>query len=166
METDRELVRRFVRYLELEKNASPHTIMNYQADIRDFLEFMHVQAVVAEVLFHTVTALTVRAYHAELQRRGYAARTIARKIASLRSLYRFFCRKVIAETNPFLTLRLPRLLPRTPSVLKTNEVEALLDMPAKDVLGLRNRAMMELLYASGLRVSELTGLNMRDVFRE
>ncbi len=163
METDSELIRRFVTYLHLEKNASPHTVLNYQADIRQFLEFMQVQEVVGEVIFRTVTPMVIRAYQAEMQRKAYSTRTIARRITSLRSMYRFFCREGVMEENPFLSVRAPRFEVKAPALLTQQEIEAMLALPGSDAIGLRDRAALELLYAAGLRVSELTGLTLVDL---
>ncbi|WP_346354635.1 tyrosine-type recombinase/integrase [Azotosporobacter soli] len=163
METDSELIRRFVTYLHLEKNASPHTVLNYQADIRQFLEFMQVQEVVGEVIFRTVTPMVIRAYQAEMQRKAYSTRTIARRITSLRSMYRFFCREGIMDDNPFLAVRAPRFEIKAPALLTQQEIEEMLALTGPDAIGLRDRAALELLYAAGLRVSELTGLTLVDL---
>jgi integrase/recombinase XerC len=152
----------FILYLRIEKNASPHTVNNYQADIERFFVFAREQSV-GEVLFAHVTPLLIRAYLANLKEEDYARRTIARRIAALRSFFRFLCRESVLPENPFKAIHTPKLEKRLPVFLDSHEVAAILDLPENTTLGRRDAALLELLYATGVRVNELAGLTVRDV---
>ena len=146
----------FLRYLELEKNSSLLTIQNYETDIRLFIAFL--QNRVGTVTWENVTVLDIRAYLALMNNEKYARRTIARRISSLRSFYRFLMRENFAKSNPFMKIKTPKLDKKLPVFLEEVEINELLELPAKDELGLRDQALFELLYATGCRVSELVCL--------
>ena len=151
----------FLRYLELEKNSSLLTIQNYQTDIRLFIAFL--QNRVGTVSWENVTVLDIRAYLALMNNEKYARRTIARRISSLRSFYRFLMRENFAKSNPFMKIKTPKLDKKLPVFLEEVEINGLLELPAKDELGLRDQALFELLYATGCRVSELVGLTLEHI---
>ncbi|GEN34114.1 tyrosine recombinase XerC [Aneurinibacillus danicus] len=151
----------FKQYLQIEKNASPLTIANYEKDILAFTAFMKQHGVTE---YAAVSYVHVRSYLTELHRRNYARRSIARKLSSLRSFYRFLLREEKLEHNPFTMVSTPKLAKKLPSFLFPKEIESLLSLPdTAQPLGMRDRAILEMLYASGMRVSELTGLTMRSV---
>jgi len=152
----------FLDYLSIEKNASPHTIQDYNTDIKNFIEFITNHEILA-VVPGTVNSIMLRAYLNHLKKKEYSRRTIARKIAALRSFFRYLCREDIILDNPFTGLRTPKLEKRLPSFFDQIEIEKLLQLPADNLLGYRDRAILELLYASGSRVGELTGLQIRDI---
>jgi integrase/recombinase XerC len=152
----------FILYLRIEKNASPHTVNNYRADIERFFIFAREKSV-GEVLFANVTSLLIRSYLANLKEEDYARRTIARRIAALRSFFRFLCREPVLAENPFKAIHTPKLEKRLPVFLDSREVADLLELPPNTILGRRDAALLELLYATGVRVSELAGLTVRDV---
>jgi len=152
----------FILYLRIEKNASQHTLNNYRADIERFFDFAGKQSV-GEVLFTHVTSMLIRAYLAELNKEDYARRTIARKIAALRSFFRYLCREAVLENNPFTTIHTPKLEKRLPIFLDPQEITGLIEVPGTDTLGLRDTAILEMLYATGVRVAELVGLTIKDV---
>lgn len=156
------LVQQFMRYLRVEKNASQHTVSNYQADIEKFIEFVELQGV-GEVLFHRVTPMLIRAYLGHLKSKEYARRTIARKIASLRSFFRFLCRENVLEGSPFTAIHTLKLEKKLPVFLEETEVADLLALPSRHPLGRRDAAILELLYAAGLRVSELVDILVGDI---
>ena len=149
-------------YLSVEKHASQHTLANYRADIQRFFAFARSKGM-DEADFAQVSTILIRAYLAELKEEEYARRTIARRIAALRSFFRFLCREDIVDNNPFSHVHTPKLDKRLPVFLDITEVNALLEAPDQSALGRRDRAILELLYASGLRVSELTGLAVGDI---
>jgi site-specific recombinase XerD len=108
--------------------------------------------------------LTIRRFLASLQGRGLSHTTTARKLATLRSFFRFLCREEYLEVNPALGTKTPKIAKRLPKFLDVKEVFILLESPdEKSILGLRDRAILELLYTTGMRVSELVGLNVGDV---
>lgn len=158
----KETIEQFILYLKVEKNASPHTIESYRSDIRHFLEFAEAKCA-GEVLFTNVTPIFIRSYLADLKEHAYARRTIARRIAALRSLFRHLLRESIIASNPFQNVQTPKLDKRLPQFLDTVEMERLLSLPDQSDLGRRDAAILELLYAAGLRVSELVGIQLQDV---
>ncbi len=163
METPGAHMADFFRYLKVQKNASPHTLASYRTDIEQFFAFAAATQGQAEVKPATVTPILIRAYLASLKEEDYARRTIARRMAALRSFFRFLCREETLAENPFTAVRSPKLEKRLPSFLDPGEMTCLLELPAKDVRGRRDAAILELLYATGMRVSELAGLSLRDV---
>lgn len=158
----RQQIEQFFRYLRLEKNASPHTVKSYREDIEQFWEFA-LQHEGGEVHFAAITPLLIRTYLAQLKADDYARTTIARRIAALRSFYRFLCREGLVDINPFKLVHTPKIEKKLPVFLDEGEITDLLELPADDALGRRDAAIMELLYASGVRVAELTGLKTGDV---
>jgi len=152
----------FLHYLSIEKNASLHTIRDYTTDIKNFIEFIANNEILA-VVPGTVNSIMLRAYLNHLKKKEYSRRTIARKIAALRSFFRYLCRENIILENPFTGLRTPKLEKRLPSFFDQGEIENLLQLPDNSLLGDRDRAILELLYASGSRVGELTRLQIHDV---
>jgi integrase/recombinase XerC len=162
MESLRKQLEQFIQYLRVEKNASQHTISNYQADIERFFAFAREQSV-GEVLFEDVTTILIRAYLARLKEEDYARRTIARRVAALRSFFRFLCREAVIAQNPFKTVHTPKLEKKLPVFLDAGEITGLLDLPDNTPLGRRDSAILELLYATGVRVSELAGLTVKDL---
>lgn len=156
-----DLQRLFIEYLHIEKDASEHTIHNYTLDIRDFSLFMKQQAIES---IAAVSYSTVRLYLTYLYKKGYSRRTVARKTSSLRSFCRFLVREEILETNPFSMVSLPKEHHLLPKFLYEEEMTKLFTVSdLREPLGQRNQAILELLYGSGLRVSELTHLCIQDV---
>jgi integrase/recombinase XerC len=153
----------FLQYLEVERGASPHTVRNYRADLREFTAFARRSGVRGPA---QADAPLVRAYLAWLHRRGLSKATIARRLATVRSCLRFLARRGVIEINPARQVKSPRLGRRLPSFLPKDEAAALLDQsPEPSESGLRDRALLELLYATGLRVSECCGLDLEDLDR-
>ena len=157
-----EEIAKFSQYLKGEKNVSPHTLRSYSADLNDFMNFLKKEKIPLKVRY--IDHLTIRRFLASLQRRGLSHATMARKLATLRSFFRFLCREEDLEINPALGTRTPKIARKLPKFLDLKEVFALLESPdEKHIQGLRDRAILELLYATGMRVSELVGLNVNDV---
>lgn len=163
METPGTPLAEFFRYLKVQKNSSPHTLASYRTDIGQFFAFAAAKQGVAEVDPASVTPILIRAYLASLKEEDYARRTIARRMAALRSFFRFLCRQELLAENPFTAVRSPKLEKRLPVFLDPGEMTTLLELPGQDALGRRDAAILELLYATGMRVSELAGLTLRDV---
>jgi len=157
-----EEIVRFSRYLRGEKNVSPHTLKSYSSDLKDFLNFLKKEKIPPRIKY--IDHLVIRRFLASLQKRGLSHTTMARKLATLRSFFRFLCREDDLEINPALGTRTPKIAKKLPKFLDLKEIFALLESPdEKHILGLRDRAILELLYATGMRVSELVGLNVNDV---
>ncbi|MGE5587545.1 MAG: tyrosine recombinase XerC [Clostridia bacterium] len=153
----------FLAQLALEKGVSPHTLEAYAHDVRCFIDFLG-DAFEERKEPSEVSHLEVRAYLANLQKARYSRRTIARRLAAVRSFFTYLCRKGICPTNPARGVSAPKLGRMLPRFLHEEDVSSLIEAPAADTpLGLRDRAILETLYAAGLRVSELVGLSMGDV---
>lgn len=159
----RKSVPLFLRYLATERNASDLTIKAYREDLIGLMEWLeHSGGTVPAV--DELTPQTLRQYQAALQEAGYARTSISRKLASLRSFYRFAQRQGLAKTNPAKPLRNPRRERKLPLVLSTEEVGRLLAAPPQgSAAGLRDRAILETIYSAGLRVSEVVGLSDGDL---
>lgn len=155
-------VAQFLRYLAVERNASELTIKSYREDLIDLADYL-IDSVGGSVQCTDVTPRDLRGYVAALHEAGYAQSSISRKLASLRSFYRFAQRQQLCTTNPAKPLRNPRAGRKLPHYLSTDEVGKLLIAPSKgDWMGLRDRAILETVYSAGLRVSEVVGLNDQD----
>ncbi len=156
----------FLRYLRIERNASPLTLKSYRSDLARLLQFL----VSTEAGLHEPQDVSIgqlRAYVADLHQQGYARTTIARRLASLRSLFEYCRREKLVESNPARALRTPRQGRRLPHFLSTEQVAKLLETPSEDQpAGLRDRAILETLYSAGLRVSELVSLDLADWDRD
>lgn len=154
----RKSIPQFLRYMATERNASDLTIKAYREDLFGLVEWLeHSVGSVPEP--DDLTPQTLRSFQAALQEAGYARTTISRKLASLRSFFRFAQRQGVAKHNPAKPLRNPRRQRKLPHVLTSDEVGRLLNAPShRDPAGLRDRAILETMYSAGLRVSELVGL--------
>jgi tyrosine recombinase XerC len=152
----------FSSYLKLRQGVSPNTVRAYCQDVEDFIEFCRARGITPE----KVDGWVARAYLAHLLQKGLARSTVARKIAALRSFYRYMSRQGRLKSNPFSLVEVPRQRRRLPRFLYYPEVEALLAQPRADTLGLRDRALLEVLYATGARISEALGLNIGDLHLE
>jgi len=154
----RKAVEQFLRHLEVERNASPLTLKSYREDLTALCDYLQ-EAMGECPRPDEVTTLDLRGYVSFLAESGYAKTTIARRLASLRSFFRFGQRDGYANSNPAKPLRNPRKGRSLPHFLTAEEIGQLLSAPPKNQpLGLRDRAILETLYSAGLRVSELAGL--------
>jgi integrase/recombinase XerC len=156
-----QLLGRYVHYLQGERNLSPYTVRNYRADVREFLDFLKGEGVES---LSGLDRLMLRRYLAWLERRGYARASIARKMAEVRSFFRFLVREGEVARNPLLNLSSPKVEKRLPVFLTGPEAGDLVRAPLdSSPRGLRDRALLELLYAAGLRVSEVVKVDLADV---
>jgi len=158
----RKYISEFLNYLTIEKNASAHTVHDYCTDIEHFIDFITNRDELAAST-EAIHLMVLRAYLNDLKKREYSRRTIARKVAALRSFFRYLCREDLVLDNPFRGLRTPKLEKRLPSFFDQNEMVALLGLPSDDLLGVRDKAILELLYAAGIRVGELVRLQLHDI---
>jgi integrase/recombinase XerC len=165
------LVDEFVLYLSVERNLSPLTVEFYQADLRHFRSFLEKKGLPApgqEEEANPIDAALISAYLASCYREGLKKPTIVRKIAALKSFFKFLVRRGIRKTNPMDLIQSPKYEKQPPVFLSLDETIHLLEGPvAPGVKGQRNRAILELFYSSGIRVSELAGLDVGDIdFKE
>jgi integrase/recombinase XerC len=173
-------IEKFLAYLKAVRNASPLTIRSYQKDLEQFREYLSPPGA-PEMQLREVDHRVIREYMGHLHERQLQKRTMARKLASLRSFFKFCAREGLTKDNPARLVATPKLPTRIPTVLSAEEMNAFLDRlasgegarqarrseePDAGLLLQRDRAILELLYASGLRVSELTGLDLSDIDRK
>ena len=152
---------RYIQYLEAERNASPYTVRNYRADLADFFKFLKGKGL---TLLNEVDRHVLRDYLSHLVERGIVKASIARKLSAIRSFFRYLVREEIIAKNPLEQVSSPKLDKRLPSFLTKEEMERLLGAPDLSTpLGQRDQALLELLYASGLRVSELVSLTLKQI---
>ncbi|MDX9871902.1 MAG: site-specific tyrosine recombinase XerD [Clostridia bacterium] len=153
-----ELLQGFLVYLQVEKGYSPNTLASYQSDLRDFfgvLELKNSEDIAA------VTRDKLAAYLYHLRKKNSTPATIARRIAALKTFFRFLCLERILQKDPTETLETPKQVKKLPQVLSVEEVDMLLKEPlVATPFALRDKAMLELLYAAGMRVSELVNLDL------
>jgi integrase/recombinase XerC len=160
----RTAVARFLQFLRVERNASDLTIKSYREDLTALGDYLVDAGGGLGPKPGEITVLELRGYVAALHEAGYAQTTIARRLASLRSFFRFGQREGWAQSNPAKPLRNPRKPRKLPHFLSTEDLGRLLQSPAPDnPMGLRDRAILETMYSAGLRVSELVGLNDADL---
>jgi tyrosine recombinase XerC len=158
--TNEQLVDAFVSYLTVERNLSPRTVTAYSSDLQGFLAWA------ARNGLHVLDAdhRALRRFLAELDAARYARRTIARRLAALRAFYRYLVTRGHAESSPAALLASPKVPRHLPDVASTDLIATLLDAPdTATPRGARDAAILELLYATGVRVSELSGLDLGDV---
>jgi integrase/recombinase XerC len=184
----KEAIAKYLEYLQSVKNSSPHTVLNYRKDLEQFLAYLSPPGVRPPAL-DGVTHSMIREFVAHLHEHGLAKSSVARKLAALRSFFKYCVRKDQLTENPARLVPTPKLPKRIPSVLSAEEMNGFLnqlggvgepgpcgrafakknDKPSRStrveegLLLRRDRALLELLYAAGLRVSELTGLNLADM---
>lgn len=179
------LIDQFVNYLRFERHFSPYTARCYGADLRQYAEYLAadaddaaaqpkdgpptINAVVnvtpgVERRMRGADAMLIRGFLAHLDHFGYSPATTARKIATLRSFYKWMLKREIVEINPMLLIRTPKQTKRLPKAMSVEDVDKLLNMPDnRETLGARDRAILETLYSTGVRVSELVDINRSDL---
>ena len=154
------LVTRYIKYLEVERNASPYTVRSYSTDLRDFREFLELEGIES---LEDVDRGVVRNY-LSLLARGLDKASASRKLSAVRSFYRYLEGEEVISSNPLKNAPSLKLDKRLPSFLSIDEVLRLLQAPDTSTpLGQRDRAILELLYASGLRVSEIVNIDLDQV---
>ena len=156
-----EIFNKYIAYLQAERNASVYTVRNYTNDLLEFFDFAREKEIKS---LKEINKQTLRGYLAHLMERGFAKSSIARKLSAIRSFYRYLLREEMVSSSPVATTTSPRLDRRLPSFLTVEEAKQLVESPdLSQPQGQRDRALLELLYASGLRVSELVSMNLEQV---
>jgi integrase/recombinase XerC len=166
----------FVNYLKVERNYSPHTLRAYRRDLDHFCSYMvhgsqsleddgeSLDVAASLDILQSVSKQDIRAYLAHIQTRGSSAKTTARKLASLRAAYRYFVQSDFLAENPAKAVKTPTLARELPDVLSIPEVTSLLEAPdSEKPLGVRDRALLETLYSSGARASEIRSVSLEDL---
>lgn len=160
-----DAIRAFVSFLAVERDASRETIRNYRSDLQQLALFLHrTENAPRSIRVDHVSTEDVRAYLHWLDRKGEKASSLARKLACLRSFYRFLVREGASQQNPAEDIRSPKLPKPLPRVLTKDDANALMEFPVgQSPLSLRDRALLETLYSTGARVSEAVGINLGDL---
>jgi len=157
----KQLISSFVVYLEKEKKLSQNTLESYKRDIGQYLTYLNDAGILDISLTNKTTVIT---YLLNLQKNGKAVSTISRNLASIRSFYKFLLLNKLIEIDPTINLETPKIERRLPNTLTLQEVDTLLTQPLENTnKGARDKAMLELLYATGIRVTELISLNIEDI---
>lgn len=155
------LVQKFVNFLERDKRLSVNTLQSYRRDIEQY--FIYLQEINLQNISNS-NKTTVIAYLLYLQKKGRATSTISRNLASIRSFYQYISKSKLIDHDPTAELESPKVEKKLPQILSPEEVELLLEQPqCVDLKGYRDKAMLELLYATGIRVSELIQLDTQDL---
>ncbi|MEW4452926.1 tyrosine recombinase XerC [Bremerella sp. JC817] len=159
----RTVIDSFLRYLQVERNASDLTIKSYGEDLDALAGYLE-ESFALEPSPDEITTLDLRGYVSAVTEAGYSGSTVARRLASMRSFFKFAQRQQLVDKNPAKPLRNPRKSQKLPHFLTTTEIGTLLNAPSRaDAAGIRDRAMLETTYSAGLRVSELVGINENDL---
>jgi len=162
-----EYIDRFSDYLKYQRNASEHTLRNYISDLDQFYDYLcprTAEGARTALNISEIDHITIREYMATLYQAKRKKTSISRKLATLRTFFRFLCREQVLEMNPARLVSSPRLEKRLPKVISIDEVIKFVETPdAETELGKRDRAILELLYATGCRVSEVAGMNFEDI---
>lgn len=157
----KSLVEEFIHYLAVERGLADNTLDSYNRDLNQFMGFLENEKVLD---LQKATRNLIMGYLLFLQKRGRATATVSRHLAALKSFYHFLLREKYIEKDPTVNLESPKLEKKLPHILSVNEVEMLLNQPKiGDPGGLRDKAMLELLYATGIRVSELISLDVNHI---
>ena len=155
-------VDRFIEYMQVIRNASEHTVRGYSSDIAQFIGFLESQEL--STAPGDVDSRVLRRYLAHLQRDGLSKASMARKLASLRAFFKYLMRKKMIEVDPTVGLPVPKQEKHLPKFLRTEQIDMLMSRPdVSQPLGMRDAAILEMLYATGARVSELSGMNLPDI---
>ena len=160
-------IRDFLDYLTYERNVSVNTIAAYRDDLESFVGFLcneYLTMARDQIDLRRVDHLAIRSYLAHLARKKLSRASIARHLSALRSFFKYLMREGDVDANPARAVATPRREKHLPSVLQTSEIASLFEVPdLSSPLGIRDRAWLELLYASGLRISELVGIDIDDI---
>ena len=149
----------FLSHLEVVRHLSPHTISSYRRDLDSFFTFLKEK----HESWEEVQDHHIRGFVAQERRRGLSARSIQRALSSIRSFFNYLLDEEVVETNPAANISSPKSAQLLPKALDTDLVKRLLDFKPQGDIEIRDKAMVELLYSSGLRLSELCGLNMDSI---
>ena len=160
----RDLIEQFLEHLRYERNVSAHTLRNYSSDLEQFVQFLTPDEKRKTPDISEIDHLTIREWMAALHTAQKSKRSIARKLAALRTFFQFLVREGVLEMNPAKLVSTPRLEKKLPKHLSIEDAIRFIESPNPESdLGKRDRAMLELMYATGVRVAELTTLNLADV---
>ena len=163
-----EYLKQFLEHLRYERNVSQHTLRNYSSDLEQFRDYLYLKGKVSDIPVSEIDHLTIREWMSELHGESLKKTSIARKLASLRTFFQFLVREGVQENNPAKLVATPKVERNLPTHLSMEDAVRFIETPDLNTdLGRRDRAILEFLYATGMRVGELVGLNLKDIdFRE
>jgi integrase/recombinase XerC len=156
-------LQQFEDYLQHEKRYSAHTLSGYKCDLAQFSEWLVEKDITDITNIVEADSLSIRNWVAALHRQGIGGKTLQRKLSSLRSFYQFLVRKSVLKNNPAVDIRAPKTARTLPKTLDADALTQLLEIKGDDILAVRDRAIMELFYSSGLRLSELVNLDIENI---
>lgn len=162
----KELIDKYLKYLKIERNSSDHTITSYQNDLLQLLEFTseHLEKHPEALEISDIDRLIIRLWMGELAEQGMARNTIARKVAAIRSFFKYCYKKGFIEKNPAHLLIIPKKEQRLPKTIQAEEVKKMMELASgNDPVTVQERAILEMFYATGIRLSELTNLKIEDI---
>lgn len=156
------ILARYHHHLVSEKHYSPLTVASYESDLHDFLAWLEKQKPDTQPSLQHVQAEQIRHWISQLHRKGLSGKSLQRKLSSIRRVYRFLLRENLIDYNPVVDVQSPKYARKLPDTLNVETLERLLSLETNHILAVRDRALMELLYSSGLRLAELVGLDVTD----
>ncbi len=156
-------LQQFENYLQYEKRYSAHTLSAYKCDLSQFSEWLAEKNIKGTADIVEADSLSIRNWVANLHRQGMGGKTLQRKLSSLRSFYQFLVRKRLLKNNPATDIRAPKTARTLPKILDADTLTQLLAIDSDDILAVRDKAIMELFYSSGLRLSELVDLDLESI---
>ncbi len=157
---EKKLIEAFTQHLEHERRLSAHTVFNYRRDLDSLNDYLEHHGVSSWCEVQTVLA---KGFTSESYRRGLSSNSIARMLSAARTFFRYLMREQHVQGNPFDGVSAPKAVRKLPTILTVEQVIKLIKIPGDDVLAVRDRAILELFYSSGIRLQELVGLNLTDV---
>jgi tyrosine recombinase XerC len=162
----KELIKKYLKYLKIERNSSDHTITSYQNDLFQLLDFAcrHLEQDEDSLDISEIDRLIIRLWLGELNEKGMARNTIARKVAAVRSFFKYCYKRSYIKKNPAHLLIIPKKQRRLPKTIQASEISEMMDLAGEnDPATIQERAILELFYSTGIRLSELTNLDVNDI---
>jgi len=160
----KEHINSYISFLKNEKNYSNNTIISYKNDLLQLLNYLKEYKIIKRDNIKYIDRSIMRKYIVYLKKCDYSVRSICRKISTIRSFFKFLSREGMVDINPTINLITPKILKKLPSFLYLEEINKLIETPSgHTILGIRDRAILELLYGTGMRVGELVNLSIRDI---
>jgi len=158
--SSKQLLADYFYHIEYEKRVSEHTLKSYQRDINQLLNYCSTHKLES---WETIQSIDIRNHIANRHRKGIASKSLQRELSAIRSFYNYLLKKQCVQNNPARHVRAPKQERKLPKVLDVDQMSGMLDRPTDSFLEIRDLAMFELFYSSGLRLSELTALNIKDL---
>ena len=164
MNNGTETLKEFLNYIQFERGYSAHTVTAYQHDLEKFLNFIYKYDSILLKDFGKIDRQAIRHFLGKEYEEGNSAKTVARRLASIKSLFNYLVQAEVICDNPAIHIKTPKVEKKIPTFVQENKIEDLMKMPdAVTLIGKRDRAILELFYATGIRLNELAGLNIGSV---